>query len=170
MPVSGAFSVIASIGESLDTPENHNGVITNFIRQAYSVTDGAGAGNINLVWSDRRTVAASATDTLDLNGGGLLDVFGNAANFATVKGICIFNRETVAATHRIDFAPAAANPFLWTFNAAADRVEIAPSSAYMQWDDSGKATVAGGSDAIRIINTDGANTVTYDIIVIGLTA
>lgn len=166
MPISGFFTINASVQETLTTPENHSGSMFDIIRQSYQFSNGGGAGQNNLVWSDRRTLALNTTDTLDLNGGGLLDVFGAAVNFASVTGIMIFNRETVAGTRTLSFGPAPAATFLWTFAAAGNRTAIVPSSGYVQWTDAGVAS-PGGGDSIVIINTDLANAVIYDILIIG---
>lgn len=167
---SGYFEVNASVGETLAVPEDRSGTIFDSIRQSYSFTNGVIAGTNNLIWSDRRTVAAGVTDTIDLNGGGLTDAFGVAVNFASVTGICIFNRETVINTRTLNFRPAAAATFLWTFGAVGNTIAIAPSGAYIQWDDVvGGHLSPGGADSLSLVNTDGANGVTYDILIIGRT-
>ncbi|MAH47942.1 hypothetical protein CMI37_19125 [Candidatus Pacearchaeota archaeon] len=170
MATSGSATIIVAVAETLDTPENRSGTIYDAMRPVYSWTDGLLAGQNDLVWSDRRTVVAGATDTIDLNGGGLTDAFGNAVNFVEVTMIAIRNRETTAATRTLRFGPAAANPFLWLFVDASDQVVIVPSGAYCQWSDEAQTVTPGVSDSVRIINTDLANGVTYDIIVSGRSA
>lgn len=167
MPTNGNIQVIATVGSTLTQGENRRGEMFDAIREVYTFTDGTGASQNDLVWSDRRTVGAGATDTIDLNGGGLTNVFGAAVNFVDVTGIVIRNRETTAATRILHFGPAAANPFLWTFVDASDLEAIHPGATYAHFFDTGVTAVAGASDQIRLINTDGANTVEYDILIIG---
>lgn len=170
MSISGNVYISSAVSSALDTPENRSGLMYDSIQQAYPFTDGVGAGQNDLVWSDRRTVVAGATDTIDLNGGGLTDVFGVAVNFVEVTSITIRNRETAGAAGRtLRFGPAEANTFLWVFVDPTDLIAIAPAGCYCQFIDAGVACPAG-SDTIRIINTDGANQVGYDILVIGRSA
>ena len=166
MPTTGTFQVLASVGETLATPENRSGTMFDIINQSYTYANGGAAGQNNLVWSDRRTLNGGATDTIDLNGGGLLDAFNLPVNFASVTGIVIFNRSAVALAI-LNFGPAVANPFLWTFTAAGSLIQIPVSGCYCQWDDAGQAVVAGVSDQIRIINTTIAQAIDYDILIIG---
>ena len=113
---------------------------------------------------------AGATDTIDLTGGGLLDVFGNAVNFVEVTVIAIRNRESVAGTRILRFGPGAVNPFRWLFADDSDQVVIVPGGAYCQWSDEAQTVSAGSDDTIRIINTDGANPAIYDIVIVGRSA
>lgn len=170
MATTGSVTIVASADETLDVPENHFGSIVDFLNLNYRWTDGTGVGQNDIVWSDRRTVGAGATDTIDFLGGGLTDVYGAALAFVEITAIVISNRETSAGTRKLSFGPAAANPFLWLFLNASDLVSIVPGGCYAQWSDEAQTLVAGGSDQLRLINTDGANTVTYDILVVGRTA
>lgn len=165
MPTVGSLQISASVAETLTNPENRSGIIFDVIRQSYNYTNGGGAGQNNLVWSDRRTVAGGLTDVIDLNGGGLTDAFGNAVNFVNVTGIVINNRAT-AALSILNFGPAVALPFLWTFTAAGSFIQIPVAGCYCQWDDAGRAIVAGASDQIRIVNTS-LVAINYDILIIG---
>ena len=180
MATTGIFTVLASVQETLDSPENRSGSINNSIRQNYSYIDGTGAGQNDLVWSDRFTIAAGDTAVIDLRplsldlGGGAgavaqTDSFGAVINFVEVTAILIYNKET-GAGRTVSFGPGTGTPFLWTFLNASDLVSIAPSGAYLQWTDVGVTTGAGASDVLRLINTDGAQTVSLDIIIVGRTA
>lgn len=169
MPTTGTVTISATTSSTLPTPENRSGTMYDSVRGIYSYSSGTGAGQNDLVWSDRIVLAAAGTTTIDLNGGGLLSVFGQAVNFVEVTSIVIQNRETVAGTRVLEFGPAVANTFLWTFKAANDVISIGPSGSYGQYVDAGVACV-GGADSIQIVNTDGANSVTYDIQIIGRSA
>src|SRR5690349_4959054 len=63
---------------------------------ALTMTDGTAAGQANQQWSSRRTLAASASETLDLTGV-LTDAFGDAVNFARIKAILISNTSTTGS-------------------------------------------------------------------------
>ena len=181
MAIDGIFPLLVNVRETLATPENRSGAIYDTIREGYAFADGVGALQNDLVWSDRVTIAAGDTGLLDLaplqldlgGGGGLVaqtDAFGNAMTFVEVTAIAIFNRETVPNTRTIRFGPAAANPFLWLFVDATDLTSVVPLGGYMQWSDQAQVVTAGAADVLRFINTDGANGVTFDIIVVGRSA
>lgn len=171
MPVNGQVLIHASVQETMSLPENRVGSIFDTIVADYTFTNGTGAGESDLVFSDRRTVGAGATDTIDLNGGGLTDAYGNAVNFVEVTSVVIRNRETTLVARTIQFGPnAGGNPFLWLFADASDLVSVKPGGGYCQWADQAQTVSAGSADTIRIVNTDGANTVTYDILVTGRSA
>jgi hypothetical protein len=55
----------------------------------FSLTYGTGNLQAQSWWSDKRTVAAGATDSIDLNGGGLVGPLGAAVNFTNVKVVII---------------------------------------------------------------------------------
>jgi len=169
MATAGSATVVVSVAETLDTPQNRLGTIFDNLRPVYSWTDGVGASQNDLVWQNRIQIGAGATVTTDL-AAGLTDSFGAAVVFVEVTMIAIFNRETVAA-RIMNFGPNSANnPFLWTMVVANDLVQIPPGGAYIQWDDAGRTVGAGASDELRFINTDAGGTLTYDIIVVGRSA
>src|SRR5687768_5848101 len=55
----------------------------NFARQI-DLASGTGAGQADTMWTDRRTIAASGSEDLDLTGT-LTDVFGATVDLARVK-------------------------------------------------------------------------------------
>ena len=56
---------------------------------AINLASGTAAGQADRIFSDTRTLAASANEDLDLAGGGLTDAFGAALTFVKVKGMLI---------------------------------------------------------------------------------
>lgn len=169
MAINGSILISAGINESLATPENHSGEILTSIQQSYAFTDGTGAGQNDLVWQDRLTLGTLATTTIDLSGA-LTDVFGNVILFTEVTSIVIRNRETVATAILLWGPNSAANPFLWTFADASDRLAVAPSGGYGQWTDTGSAVGAGASDTLYFENQSAAVTLTFDITIVGRSA
>src|SRR5688572_1163541 len=51
-------------------------------------TDGAGANQVNMSWHDQRTLAASASENLDL-AGSLTNAFGTTQTFARIKLVMV---------------------------------------------------------------------------------
>ena len=58
------------------------------VQAAIALANGTGANQADLYWSDTRTIAASATDSIDL-AGALGGAFGAAQVFARVKAIFV---------------------------------------------------------------------------------
>lgn len=89
------------------------------VLRSLSLANGTGAGQVNGYWRDVRTVAGSATDTIDTTALAL-SVFGTAGtlNLATVKLIYVRNQSTtVTLTYDINGANYGLPPgavFLWT--------------------------------------------------------
>jgi len=126
------------------------------------LTDGQGSGKANAVFHDRRTLSATS-ETLDLYGG-LTDSFGNTLNFDNIKGVVINNREvSTGYTLTVGGATDAFDDWL---GAAGDQVKVGPGG----WlgitnDTDGYGVTDGSTDELNV--DAGANTITYDVIVIG---
>lgn len=121
------------------------------------------------VWSDTRTLAAAA-DSLDLRGGLTAAIGGAALAFIEVRGIFIRNKATAAAN--ILLVGAGSNPaFAGLFGATGDILKV-PASGCFLWiaplDTGGLTTTAGTADILYI--DAGANTVSYDIVIWGVSA
>jgi hypothetical protein len=141
------------------------------IARDVTFADGTGAGQANRLWSDQRTLAASANEDLDL-AGALLDAFGTAAVFARVKGLYI--AAATGNTNNVIVGAAATNQWA-TFLNAAGTLTLRPG-AWVQagiglaTDATGWAVTAGTGDLLRIANSAAGTPVTYDIAIIGASA
>lgn len=126
---------------------------------------GTGSSQVDRVFSDTRS-AAAAVDTLDL-AGVLTDAFGATLTFAKVTGIIIKNKET--ATGKKLTLGGNANPFLPIFGDATDKLIVGPGGVLVLTGPvDGYAVTAGTGDKLDI--DPGANTVAYDIIILGRSA
>lgn len=133
------------------------------LTQAYS--DGAGANQANLLFSDRRTLDASANEDLDLVGS-LTGLLGAAASFARIKAVII--KAASGNTNNVNVSRPASNG-VPLFLAAGDGIALKPG-AFFAWVDptaAGVALTGGSADLLNIANSGGSTEVTYDIIVIG---
>lgn len=130
----------------------------------YSLTDGAGANQANRVFTDQRTVAASANDDLDL-AGSLTDVFGATLTFARIKGMLI--RSSPSNTQNFAVG-GGTNPFATWAGGTAPTITVRPGGVFVLVapDATGYAVTAGTADILRIANGAG-NPVTYDVVLIG---
>jgi len=140
------------------------------ISAGIAVKLGAGtlAGQADRMWSDERTLAASATENLDL-AGVLSDIFGAAASFAKVKAIIVV--AAAANAGDIVLGGAASNGFVGPFGAAAHTVAVRPGGVVLLADAAGGWAVAAGTgDLLKVANGSGSAAGTYKIIVLGTSA
>ena len=159
----------ATIGARFSNPGGV-GTTTQDISQVGSVAllNGNLAGEANKIWSDQRTLGASANEDLDLSGAALQDAFGNDLAFTIVKGIYV----AAAAGNggNIQVGGAGANAFVNWVGANTELINVPPGGVFLLAtpDGTGFAVTAGTGDLLRIANTDGAASATYDIILVGV--
>lgn len=128
--------------------------------------EGTGVGQANALWTDRRTLAAGITDSLDL-AGGLTDAFGDTLNFTTIRAVLLYNTET-SAGRTLTIGNAAVNPCALWFSAAVQSETLHREGISLHVSPTDGWTVgAGASDVLRITNPT-AFSITYDIYVIGI--
>lgn len=133
---------------------------------SWAFTDGTGADQAKVVFTDTRTLSASATENLDL-AGGLTDVFGTAITFTKIKAISVVAAS--ANTNNVVVGGAATNTFL-LFSDATDKVPILPGGGffYVAPNATGVAVTAGTGDILLVANSAGGTSVTYTITIIGV--
>lgn len=130
--------------------------------------NGAGANQANLVFADRRTITASGTDSLDLNGGGLLDPQRNTLVFARIKALWVRAMPTNNAANNVVVTRPAANG-VPLFSAAGDALALRAGEVFT-WSSptaAGVAVTAGTGDLIDFVNSAGTNTVDYEVVILG---
>ena len=128
-------------------------------------TDGTGAGQVSKVWSDRRTLAASATENLDL-AGGVTDAFGNTLTFATIKGIMI--KAADANVNDVVVGGAGSNTFVGPFADATDKIKVRPGGVQLNAQrGTGWTVTAGTGDILLMANGAGSTEVVYEIVIVG---
>lgn len=145
----------------LGTPEQ----TVNYTK-TFNLTDGAGANKAESMFSDQRTLAASATENLDL-AGVLLDAFGNAITFNKVKAIII--AAAAGNTNDVVVGGHATAAFSAPFGDVTDKVNVKPGGllVLMAPDANGYAVTATTADMLTVTNSAGTTGVTYDVIIIG---
>jgi hypothetical protein len=127
--------------------------------------EGAGAGQANMIWSDRRTIAASATDSIDL-AGSLTGPFGTSLTFARIKMLLVL--AAAGNTNNVNVTRPASNgaPL---FLATGDGIPVKPGGMFWWYDPSaaGVAVTAGTGDLVDLVNSAAGTPVTYDIVIVG---
>lgn len=139
------------------------------LNQGVALENGTGVGQADRIFSDERTLAASANEDLDL-AGALLDAIGGTAAMARVKAIIVFASDT--NTNNVIVGGAASNAFVGPFGAATHTLQVRPGGFYCNVcrDATGWPVTAGTGDLLRVANSGAGSPVTYRIIVIGCSA
>jgi hypothetical protein len=118
----------------------------------------------DILWSDTRTLVASATENLDLNGV-LLDAFGANANFAEVVALWVEAAST--NTNNVVIGGAASNQFVGPFGAGTHTLALGPGEFVLLSSKNGWAVTAGTGDLLKVANSAAGTSVKYNIMVIG---
>ena len=133
-------------------------------------SSGTGAGQVDRVFSDIRTLSASATEDLDL-AGSLTDAFGATITMARIKAVYVL--AAAGNTNNVQVTRPASNGVPWLL-AAGDGIALRPG-AFALWgsgsaDATGVAVTAGTGDLITFTNSAGTTTVTYTVVILGCSA
>ncbi len=138
--------------------------------RSVSLASGTAAGQADLIFHDRRTLAASATEDLDL-AGVLTDPFGGTLTFARIKALLI--SASAANTNSVIVGAASATQWATLLNAAGT-VTLRPGGMFVavagDADASAWAVTATTGDLLKVANSAGSTSVTYDIVAIGCSA
>lgn len=136
------------------------------LARSYAFSDGTGVDQANALFADKRTLAASASEDLDL-AGGITDALGATLTLSAVKAIRI--HAAAANGGNITVGGAAANAFIGPFGAAAHTVSIPPNGIVELINPSaaGWAVVAGTGDLLRVTNANAGAAADYTIEILG---
>jgi hypothetical protein len=132
----------------------------------FAFTNGTGNGQVDLLYSNTSTLAASTADTIDLAGVLADSAFGSTLTFATVKAIII--KSTAAANKVLTFG---GNSGTWeTWGSAGGTVKIMPGGMLaLIAPNTGYAVTADSADIVKVTNASGGSS-TYDIWIFGTSA
>jgi hypothetical protein len=143
--------------------------VSNPHRIGYSktLTSGTTTGKADVVWSDTRTLAASANEDLDLAGS--LSTALGTVTFAKVKAIIV--TADAGNANNVVLGNAASNTFTGPFGAATHTVAVAPGGSVALFAPAAGWTVtAATGDLLRATNSGGGSSVTYSILIVGTSA
>jgi hypothetical protein len=163
-----SVSVTANQSETLDL-----GSRSSAMTQTYkaNLSDGTGAGQADRVFHDQRTLAASATENLDL-AGVLTDPLGTSLTFARIKAIVV--KAAAGNTNDVIMGGDVTNTFFGPFADETDGIRIRPGGvvciACGEADSTGYTVAAGTGDLLKFLNGGGSTPVTFDVTLIGASA
>lgn len=129
---------------------------------------GTGANQADQIWHDQRTLAASASENIDL-AGALTDSFGTLITFARIKLLLI--AAAAGNTNNVNISRDLTNG-VPLFASAGDGLSVLPGG-YFLWAAPGATGVVvtpSTGDLLVAANSGAGTSVTYDIVVIGASA
>lgn len=121
------------------------------------------------VFADRRTLAASASEELDL-AGSLVDALGATITFTKIRALLI--EASSANANTVVVGGAAANAVATLFGDATDTLVVRPGGVALLVapDTAGYAVTPATGDLLKVANGGAGTAVTYDITVLGASA
>lgn len=134
-----------------------------------NLASGVGVDQCDVVYSETKTILASATYDVDLSAS-LLDAFGAAATFARVKALVVI--ADAGNTNNVVIGNAAATQWQGPFGAVTHTVAVAPGglSIFMRSDATAWPVVNAASDLLRFTNSAAGTSVLFDFILLGCSA
>ena len=129
---------------------------------------GTGPNQADVLFSDQRTLAASANEDIDLVGA-LNDPLGQLVSVAKLKALLI--RAAAGNTNNVIVGGAPLNAVAGIFGAVT-HTAIVPPGGVFEWaaPGDGITLTAGTADLFRIANSGAGSSVTYDIVAVGTSA
>ena len=163
MPLTGTIRATLSVSDARSTAGGESATLAIGKEFIWPILSGTGANMADRVYTDTRTLAASATEDLDL-AGALTNLYG-VVTFAKIKAV--FVSAAAANTHNVQVTRTVTTGAL-LFMADGDGIEIRPGGCFL-WAAPGTGfTVTGAADdTLTITNSAGGTGVTYTIVVIG---
>lgn len=173
-----AISAIAEYTKAFDFTTGK--VPVNKIYQAV-LNSGIAVGQADIIFHDQRTLTASSSEDLDLVGTMLQDAFGANLALVKVKGLIIAAKGVTDANgvvitpnvNNVVVGAAASNAWAALLNSTGT-VTLRPGTTFSviagDTDSTAYAVTAGTGDLLKVANSAGGSSVTYDIIVVGTSA
>lgn len=161
------------IGVKLDgqlTASNDLGVpaFTLTPRSVTNLQQGTAASMADILYADTKTIAASGSYSLDLNGTADQNVFG--VNLALAKVKFIYIKASAANTNSVVVGNGT-NPFVGPFSAGTITITIPPGGEFFVSAPVGGWSLTGGaSDILKLANSSSGTGVDCDIIIGGTSA
>lgn len=163
--ISGVVKATVSV-DHVNTVDLGSSSFPLRVSASHTLANGTGADQIGSMFSDQRTLTASATEELDL-AGVLTDLYGQTITFTKIRAILI--KAAAANANNVLVGGAASNAFSTFLGDATDVIVIRPGGTLLLVapDATGYAVTAGTGDKLKIANSAGGTSVVYDIVLLG---
>lgn len=159
-----AVDIKASLAGTGDLGTPRAPANVDFLKQFLPGTDAVGKADI--LWSDTRTLAASATENLDLAG-----VLANAlgVTITAAEIVAIWIQAADANVNNVVVFGAASNAFNGPLTGTTPKINLQPGNAVLLVCGQGWPVVAATGDIVLVANSGSGTGVDYTIAVIGRT-
>jgi len=160
------FSLLSTLTNALDLGTAQLALAFN---HPFSWASGTAINQADMIFADQRTLAASATEDLDVAGVLTNMLTGVAMTFARIKALGVY--AAIANTNNVNVTRPASNG-VPLFIAAGDGVAVRPGGMLVMIapDVTGYLVTAATGDLITFTNSSGTTGVTYDVVIIGASA
>jgi hypothetical protein len=160
-----SLSLLATLTDALDlsTATDRLDYLKNI-----ELATGTAANQSDMLWHDRRTLSASATENLDF-AASLTNGLGDTQTFARIKAFIVY--AATGNTNNVNVIREGTNG-VPLFLAAGDGIAVRPGGLFVAVapDATAYAVTASTGDLVTFTNSAGSTSVTYDVIVIGASA
>ena len=166
MPISAAIAVNVNVKQTSQVGMGN--LVSDLARGGTrDIVDGVGAGAATKVFSSLRTLAASASENLDLVGT-LTDPSNAIVTFAGVKAIYIKAADT--NVNDVVIGGHATTAFVGPFGAAAHTIALAPGETFFisKFNAAGWPVTATTAEMIKVLNGGAGTAVSYEIVIVGI--
>lgn len=137
-------------------------------QKTHSLGSGTAAGEADLVFAARFTIAASGSQDLDL-AGALSDAFGGTLTFVKVKALYVYAATT--NTNNAVVQPGASNPFTGPFGGTTPTLTVPPDGElFLSAPKAGWPVTPATGDILTIANSGAGTSVVVDVVVLGTSA
>jgi hypothetical protein len=160
--IDGGIKLVVSarVKDSAENSVSQDEALINIVRD---LVHGTGAGQVNKLWHDRRTLGNAATEDIDLSGT-LENRLGEAQVFTSIRLLVIVNRSSTMSLELSRKSTTGAH----FFKADGDAVSIKPGGFFILGDLTGTGyTVTNTTDDHVTLTNEGATEMEYDILVAG---
>jgi hypothetical protein len=168
MPVTGASIATQFAGLLASAKDLGNATINYPISRQTNFDPGTGAGQVDRIWADTRTIALSSSEDIDL-AGALVDDLGGAFVLARIRGILI--AASPSNVNNVLIGGVANGLATFLTPAASGIITLRPGSFFALGcgvaDAIGYAVTAATADLLHVANSGAGTSVTYDIAVMG---
>lgn len=120
----------------------------------------------DVLWADQRTLAASATESLDL-AGTLAGLLGGTLTEAEITGIYL--EADAGNTNDVVFFGAATNAFNGPLSGTTPKLTLGPGDVSLTTNRKGWPVVASTGDVLLVANSAAGTAVSYKIVIVGRT-
>ena len=159
-----ALNIVVNLVNTLNLTSSSTPLI---YPKSIAFTNGTGANQLADMWSDTRTLSASASEDLDINGTALTDAYGNDLTFTKVRIIAVC--AAAGNTNNVIVGNASSNGFISFVGGATHTITVRPGGCMILVAPDATAYTAAASTAhlLHVANSSSGTSVTYDVAIAG---